>query len=217
MAAGVKIIMNTVSRMMQRSGIITGLTKYWGKQASHHVLPLHASYILTHPHHLSTATAHNENSATIQNTQTHSVPTSPAATTASTSSTSTSSPLPAPSSSSSPPSDAGAEFVFHSMPPLPRTQYSKWPFRFFIIACAVAYYLEYSSKRDAIINKLHRDIISCVPTEVQELIPCLNLTTRDLESIYENVMRRSVAVINYALFACPSSHTVSSLSCSSTV
>lgn len=105
------------------------------------------------------------------------------------------------SSSSSPSCDSGVEFEVNNIPPTPYSTYSKWPFRLFIAACIILYYRYYTSRRDECINSLHENVISCIPDEIQDLISCLNLTTQDLDFIYQLAMRRLVHMFDMYLSA----------------
>lgn len=80
--------------------------------------------------------------------------------------------------------DAGAQFELAPSSP------STWRRNVFLAALVGGFAYHLYSQRQEFERRMHRDVISCVPTEVHDLINVFHFTTKDMESLYAKTMQR---------------------------
>lgn len=87
-------------------------------------------------------------------------------------------------------SDAGAEFVLSDAAKKDADPPSTWRTKLALAALAGGLAYHAYSQRSAALVDVNRDVVSCLPTEIHDLINVFHFTTKDMESLYAKTMQR---------------------------
>ena len=87
-------------------------------------------------------------------------------------------------------SDAGAEFVLSDAAKKDADPPSTWRTKLALVALAGGLAYHAYSERSAALGDVNRDVVSCLPAEIHDLINVFHFTTKDMESLYAKTMQR---------------------------
>ena len=87
-------------------------------------------------------------------------------------------------------SDAGAEFVLSDAAKKDADPPSTWRTKLALAAIAGGLAYHAYSERSAALVEVNRDVVSCLPAEIHDLINVFHFTTKDMESLYAKTMQR---------------------------
>ena len=89
-------------------------------------------------------------------------------------------------------SDAGAPFVLATDGGADAdAKPSAWRRNVALLALAGALAYHAYSEHEARLAELNRDVVSCIPGEIHDLINVFHFTTKDMQAVYKKTMQRS--------------------------